>query len=239
MPRWSAHEQQCIDHVREKLAKELAESPQFPEVVGDRKIIRFLRGHDYHLEKVCGLMKKFLHWRKDHHVNEYRTNIIENGFDHPKRFPKGELIQTLIPQLVIAPDAMDDHQCPICVDQYNFTPSELIKKMSIEDYVVFVTYCLEYRSLILEQLSEEREQAYLATLTPEQRATIDSKDSELPPYGYLAYTCVIRDLAHVGFEHLGSKGQEIIKTVVSIASDNYPGMFVIYNFLLFFIYDLV
>lgn len=30
-------------------------------------------------------------------------------------------------------------------------------------------------------------------------------------------------IAGIGFDHLGSKGQEIMRAVISLASDNYPG----------------
>jgi len=222
MPRWNDLETKGIAHVRSKLADLISCAPQYPEVVGDRKIIRFLRGHDYDLEKVCHLMAKFLNWRKTAHVDDIRRRIVEEEYDHPIKFPKGELILSLIPQLVMAPDAHDITGSPICVEQYNFSPSDVLSKISLADYIVFVTYSLEWKSMIIEQMSEERENEYLDSLDPEVRASIDSPDCKLPPYGYLAHTCVIRDLGAVGFEHLSSRGMEIIKAVINLASDNYP-----------------
>jgi len=35
---------------------------------------------------------------------------------------------------------------------------------------------------------------------------------------------VIRNLAGLGFEHISKQGQDIMKAVVSVASDNYPEM---------------
>jgi hypothetical protein len=225
MPRWNQKETECIRIVQERLKHELAASPAYPEVVGERKIIRFLRGHDYVIDKVCELMGKFLQWRIDSKVNDIRKHIVEGGADHPLKFPKGELILSLIPSLVLAPDALDSEGAPICVDQYNFSPNEVLSKITLEDYIVFVTYVLEYRCSIIEQMSEERENKYLQSLTIEQRIEIESFETILPPYGVIVNTCVIRDLGGVGFEHLGSKGLEIIKSVVALASDNYPGVF--------------
>lgn len=193
MTRWTAQEHECIAILRERLKEQLADSPQFPEVVGDRKLVRFLRGHNHDLEKVHGMMRNYLQWRKDNKVNEIRTNIVERGFDHPLRFPKGEIILKLIPQLVVLPEALDKTGSPICVEQYNFVPSEVFKYITIEDYILFVMYSLEYRSLIVEQLSEHREQAYLAGLTPEERLELEKPESK--PYGVLVNICVIRDLS--------------------------------------------
>jgi len=195
MPRWDSREQSCINIVRERLGDQFAASPSYPEVIGDRKIIRYLRGHDYNIDKVCTLMSKFLNWRKESNVNEIRKQIVEEGCDHPLKFPKGEIIIKHIPQLVIAPDAFDRVGSPIVVEQYNFSPSEAIKHFSIADYVLYVTYCLEYRAIILEQLSEEREQAYLQSLTEEQQKSLNTSHCTLPPYGVVATTCIIRDLS--------------------------------------------
>lgn len=195
MPRWSLEEHKEIEVVRERLADLIAASPPFPEVVGDRKIIRFLRGHDHNIEKVCELYGKFLRWRRDCGIDEIRRDIVERGMDHPTKFPKGDLIQALIPGLVIAPDAQDNMGCPIVVDQYNFSPGELLSKLTIQEYITYATYSLEFRQLVLEQISEEREQEFLTALDDEERARLDFKDSSDPPYGVIAQSCVIRDLS--------------------------------------------
>lgn len=193
MPRWSQKETECIAQVRERLKDAISKSPNYPEVIGDRKIVRFLRGHDYNLDKVCDLMGKFLQWRIDNNVNDIRKNIVEGDIDHPLKFPKGPLILELVPGLTLAPDAQDKQGSPICVDQYNFSPSDVLTKISLPEYIHFVTHVLEYRSIIVEQMSEEREQAYLNSLTPEERKAADGPDSA--PYGVIVNTLVVRDMS--------------------------------------------
>eukprot|EP01036_Dinobryon_divergens_P034273 gene34273-44275_t len=237
--KWSEDEDAEILTIRFKLKDLIAQSSGYPDVVGDRKILRYLRGHDHNLEKVLELYTKYLNWRKEKRVDAIRDNIVNNGMDHPLKFPNGELILSLVPQLVIAPYGVDKLGSPICVDQYNFSPKDVLNKVSIEQYIEFVIYSLE--SLILEQLSEQRERQIYAKLSQElsfdsgnSLPPLTSSDSESPnlapatasppppPYGVLLNTCVIRDLGAVGFEHLGSKGQEIIKAVITIGSDFYP-----------------
>jgi len=193
MPRWTDLEQDCVNVLKDQLKDELAASPQYPEIVGERKMIRFLRGHNFDVNTVYIKMVNYLKWRVDNNVNEIRTNIVERGYDHPLKFPKGELILSLIPQLIIVPNGTDKQGCPICVEQYNFTPSEVFKHITIEDYIHFVMYSLEFRSLVVEQLSEQREQAYLKSLSEVERAALDHPDSK--PYGVITTTCVIRDLS--------------------------------------------
>ena len=61
--RWSDHETELLKIVRERLHDKLNARPQYPEVVGDRKLIRFLRGHDHDIDKACEMIEKFLDWR--------------------------------------------------------------------------------------------------------------------------------------------------------------------------------
>mmetsp|Transcript_31222 Transcript_31222/g.44866 ORF Transcript_31222/g.44866 Transcript_31222/m.44866 type:complete len:349 (+) Transcript_31222:2523-3569(+) len=234
--RWSIEEESEILLIREKLKDLIETSCGYPDVIGDRKILRFLRGHDHNIEKVIELVSKYLIWRRDNGIDTYRNNIVNNGMDHPLKFPNGELILSLVPQLVIAPFGFDKMGCPLCVDQYNFSPAAVLEKVSLEQYITFAVYCLEYRSIILEQISEQRERKALAELTavgnsenkevPSVESPSDSSNAVdnalLQPYGVLVNTCVIRDLSGVGFEHLGSRGLEIIKAVVTLASDFYP-----------------
>lgn len=116
------------------------------------------------------------------------------------------------------------------MDQYNFSPTEVMSKIKLEEYILFVTYSLEYRTLVLEQMSEEREQRFLTSLSPDDRAKHEripeegEAGDELPPHGVLIHTFVIRDLLGVGWDHLGKEGQRIIKAVIAVGSDNYPEM---------------
>ena len=120
----------------------------------------------------------------------------------------------------------------------------MLSQVSIPQYIRFVIHSLEYKTLVIEQLSEVRERAALAIhhknqaeRQAERQGQMEGKEDEgeerevegegvdesACPYGVLLYTCVIRDLAGVGFEHVGAKGQEIIQAVIGVASANYPG----------------
>lgn len=254
--RWTVEESAAIEALRDGIGrKKLASVPPFPEVVGDRKLLRFLRGHSYDIPKCVEMFTRFLNWRKgilctksreiyssydtfcsENGVDEIRQRIVREGMNHPSKFPNGEKILSLVPQIVMAHEVSDKNGCPICIDQYTFSPTAVLEEVSVQEYIQFVIYSLEYRSLILEQLSEEEERKNLLALSSttyssppstlvKQPSTVSSSNgSELPipPYGVVKYTCVIRDLAGVGFDHLGSRGREIISTVISLASDNYP-----------------
>lgn len=169
MPRWSKFETDSVQEVRKRLAGILTERPQFPEVVGERKILRFLRGHDYQVDIVCEKITNFLSWRDENGVDAIRQDIVMGGMDHPTLFPKGSAILAHMPQLVIAPDLVDKNGCPLGVESYSFRPAEVLEHFQVADYVHYFIYCLEYKSLILEQLSLDAENSYLATLSDEER----------------------------------------------------------------------
>ena len=78
--------------MRSRLSDVLSNRPQFPDVVGDRKLLRFLRGHDHSVDKACEMFTKFLKWRDENGVDEIRERIVHGGLNHPKKFPNGEKV---------------------------------------------------------------------------------------------------------------------------------------------------
>ena len=213
MPRWSDEDARALAELRATIGDRLGSVPQFPEVVGDRKLLRFLRGHDYSVPKAAALFCQFLDWRRELRVDEIRESIVRGGMNHPTKFPNGEKILSLIPQVVLAHEVTDYFGCALVVEQFTFSPSVVLKEISLDEYLKFVIYCLEYRSIVLEQLSEEAERKKFSSIQA-------SHSSE--PYGTILYACVIRDLRGVGWDHVGSTGREILGAVIKVASDNYP-----------------
>lgn len=65
---------------------------------------------------------------------------------------------------MITPDAGDKTGSPICLDKYNFSPAEVLSAITLPEYILYTLYCLEYKTLIVEQLSERKEQEILSQL---------------------------------------------------------------------------
>jgi hypothetical protein len=80
--------------------------------------------------------------------------------------------------------------------------------ITIDDYMEFLIYTLEFRAMILEQLSDEMEKKYLAS-TP----VCERKDG----WGVVLKTCTIRDLGGLGLQHVGHTAQAIIQKGLQIA----------------------
>jgi hypothetical protein len=237
MPRWSKKDTDAIAEMRSQCAEELKNQPPYPEVIGDRRMLRFIKGHPESLDKAIEMFKNFLLWRKEYEVNVMRENILKD-MDHPTKFPGADNILRMIPTISIAFNAMDKSGAPICVDQYDFNPTEILANIELDDYIVFATYSLEYKSMILDQMAEKKERAWLENLSEADREkALDPYDTEIMGeavsqdsdevgggwgYQFTCYTCVIRDMGAVGWKHLGEDGRRIIKAVIALASDNYP-----------------
>jgi hypothetical protein len=150
-------------------------------------------------------------------VDTVREMIVSGGFNHPHRFPNGEKIIKLYPQLVIATDALDKAGNPITVETYNFSPVQVLKQVTHEDYKQFMIFSLEFKTIILEQLAEQRERELLR----EYNGTPPASENG---YGVIMQVTTIRDLTGVGMEFLGSDSKQLLQLSLEVAQNNYPEM---------------
>lgn len=183
LSKWTKEEVDGLKEMRRRLQSEIDGSPPYPDVIGDRRLIRFLRGRNGNVDEAIKLYGDFLNWRKENGVDEVRDKILYGGINHPFKFPMGEEIIRLAPQIVMAPNARDHLDQPITLETFGFDPNEVFKHVTIEQYLLFLIYSLEFRALILEQLSAEKEKMYLKNCTNPQEG-----------YGVVLKQCTIRDL---------------------------------------------
>ena len=100
------------------------------------------------------------------------------------------------------------------MEHYNFNPDDVLKVITIEDYLQFLIYCLEYRSLIVEQMSHELEIRQLSN--PERDLTV--------PYGVVMRICHIRDMNGISLSHLGKSGRTVVAAALKLGMPNYPDL---------------
>ena len=60
------------------------------ELVGDRRLIRFLRGRQNNVDLAAAMFKEHLKWRKVNKTDEIRNRIAFGGLNHPHMFPCGK-----------------------------------------------------------------------------------------------------------------------------------------------------
>ena len=81
MPRWPADEEAQLVQMRRLLSREptfLANSR--PDVIGDRRMLRFLRGQDHNVELATAKFKSFLLWREANSVDFIRYLVRYSSF---------------------------------------------------------------------------------------------------------------------------------------------------------------
>jgi len=213
MSRWTKEEEDALVEMRKVCAREIAQVLPFPEVVGDRRLLRFYRGKDKNMKEACTLYANFLKWRVEGNVDAIRQEIVYGGRNEPRLFPHGEKLLRLAPQIICS-KACDKQNRPICTETYNFSPKVLFQESSPEEYLHFLTYALEYRMICMEHISHQLEMQYLAENPNEE--------DRVPGWGVVIKNCTIRDLKGVGLQHIGSEGRSMVMAAVKLGSPNYP-----------------
>ena len=217
MERWSSSEREKLLEMRAILGVKLTERAQYPDVVGDRRLLRFLRGMGMDAVKASEKYSKFLNWRDANEIDGIRNDILYGGKNDPHLFPCGSKILQCFPQIILAADACDNIGNPLSIERFNFSPSEALKNVTMKEYVNFAMYCLEYRVLVYEQLSNSKEQSKLAQLRRMcSNTTVDE------PYGVILSSVYIRDFDGFCLDHFGADGQRILGSILELATANYP-----------------
>lgn len=85
----------------------------FFTVVGDRRLIRFLRGNALNVDESTKMISAFLKWRDNNHVDDIRQDIVYGGKDTPFKFPFGKTIIDLAPQIILSANSLDKKGRPL------------------------------------------------------------------------------------------------------------------------------
>jgi len=210
-PRWNEEETSALVEIRASLKDELKSVAQNIEVVGDRSLLRFYRGHLGVMPTVLTMIRNYLNWRIENNVDEIRHNIVHGGLNCPEKFPHGQKILEVIPQMICDHNARDRDGVPISTMSTHFSVREFMDNISSEQYRTFIMHVCEFHNIILEQLANARE-----------RSNLEEDSTSAEPYGVVLQALNVRDMGGLGMEHCGPKGQEIAKIFTLIARDNYP-----------------
>ncbi|CAN0168264.1 unnamed protein product, partial [Ectocarpus sp. 12 AP-2014] len=162
--RWTRFEEGLLTEMKVELQDDLKAAPPFPEVVGTRRMLRFLRGHNHDAAKAAAMMRRMLQWRKDNGVDDIREDIMQNKKFDPSLFPEGEMITKLFPLLVASPLCVDMDGAPISYESYEFSPRQVTAHANgdLGFFMKFHIYCQEFKQICLDSLSDAKEMENLA-----------------------------------------------------------------------------
>ena len=151
VPQWTPADYEGLATMRAELAAELAQQPPYPEVVGDGRLLRFLRGEGMDVKVAIDKFREMLNWRRNEGINKIRDRIVsdDGGCRDPMNFPNGKLCLSTAFQILADNNVKCKRNYPISYETYNFNPKMVFENISLEDYVEFLIYTLEYKALAL------------------------------------------------------------------------------------------
>jgi hypothetical protein len=185
----------AISELRERCAEDLAQAAPFPEVVGNLRILRFLRGHKFNVEVASDMYRNMLRWRKRHGVDAVRQQIVQGGL-RPSDYPGYERFVRFYPSAVDV--CRDKKGRPVAIERVGaIQPKKMLSCFSLAEWLRFHIFCCEFTSLMLQRLSEQ--------------------------HGRLVRILLLYDLEGCGPQHLRTKaGIDVFRRTVAITQDNYP-----------------
>jgi CRAL/TRIO domain len=220
--RWERKEELALQQMRELLLEDLVRRPSYPDVVGDRRLLRFLRGCSHNVEEAARAFRKHLHFRDRYHVDSIRNDILYRGKNHPAKFPEGAKILSLFPQIIISPCAKDHHGNPLSIEDFDFCPYRVLENVTKEEFERFLIYCLEFKTLVLEDMAHRVETENREKLAIFSNVSTGKCDHADQPWGVLLRSCFIRDFRGFGINHCSLPAQKLLSVVLELALDNYP-----------------
>jgi hypothetical protein len=206
------------------IEQKLMDRPQYTDVVGDRRMLRFLEAEDYNIDLSAERVNVFLNYRDENKVDDIRNEILFTPLTNPGQFPCAEKILGLTGHDIIAPDCTDAAGNPLATEYYAFDGGKFMEQVTKEEYIRFMLYSFELRNLCLEQLSHNKEKENLSKMQKdrdERAAKDESKSDSEKPYGVLLRMNIIRDFSGLTLTNF-AKTQGMTGWVVPLAKDCYP-----------------
>lgn len=225
--RWSLFETQCLKQLRaHPLVHDLLLSrPQYTDVVGDRRMLRFLRGQGHDVEKTAEKLKGFLMFRDEKKVDDIRNELLFTPLSSPLQFPHAEKILKATKHDILAPACTDSLGNPLATEYYAFDGAKFVEEVKKEEYLLFMLYCFEYRNLVLEQMSHNKEKENLRRIKeralPRREGETETELDEEETYGVILRINIIRDFSGLSMSNF-LRTQTIMTWVLELASNNYP-----------------
>lgn len=152
----------CLLALRQSLEEDLKAFPPYKEVVGDVRLLRFLRGCKLNVSEAALKYREMLQLRQRHQLDPIRNRILDENL-HPEQFPHYDKIVSNVPFA----HSFDAFETPNSfITEYNVFSFELTgyvdlksldTSISNDEWIEFLFYEMEYRSLQLDRLSREKE----------------------------------------------------------------------------------
>jgi hypothetical protein len=148
------HKLDALKELKQVLKHELETTPsQYPEVIGDVRLLRFLKGFQYNVQEVAEVIRTSLQWRVENKVDEIRNHIVDGNLSIEDIPNWAVLSQYWRLQMFRSQDREGN---PIVYDPLgSLKVHDLLDQVSKEDILLTFTYLMEYRMLLLDRMSRQ------------------------------------------------------------------------------------
>eukprot|EP00419_Tripos_fusus_P025495 CAMPEP_0172715000 /NCGR_PEP_ID=MMETSP1074-20121228/67290_1 /TAXON_ID=2916 /ORGANISM="Ceratium fusus, Strain PA161109" /LENGTH=498 /DNA_ID=CAMNT_0013539531 /DNA_START=70 /DNA_END=1563 /DNA_ORIENTATION=- len=152
-------EASLIVALRRELAKDLAAAPQFPELIGDIRLLRTLRAMDHDVGNAAKAFRRHLLIRRHYNIDEKRQQLARewggrlwelSGAD----LPNGNIICRYIPETIIF--SVGKSGDPVSLSCWGKSrPAEMIREVSDWDqrFLEYFIYQFEAKAMLLDEAS--------------------------------------------------------------------------------------
>ena len=183
----------------DEIAAHLVEhSPPWEELVGEIRLLRFLRGHDGNAGAAAASYKKMLHWRAAEGVDAIREDIVAKDLQLDwSEFPRGNEVAKLFPMALNC--GSDEHGHIVQCENTGMVDANCMDELGDEAAAVIKNgfkYMLECRNLLHDRLSRKT--------------------------GQMIMGVHVRDMGQAGVNVIAPKNVAMAKFLGEMAQDNYP-----------------
>jgi hypothetical protein len=164
-------EAQQVAEMRAELSDDLAavRCGKWPDVTGDVRLLRFLRGYDHDVPKAVAAVRDLLAVRKRYKLDDCHELWANVVCSHESAFPHQDAVNRLKPGLPTV--GLSTAGLPVCYEPLRYHRYGQILEEIGEDGIVdfYVAQC-ESRNMQLHRLSEEQQQMTKLLLVIDLRA---------------------------------------------------------------------
>lgn len=192
-------EEAPLQEMKAALAEELVTEPwcSFPELVGDIRLLRFLRGHGS-AAAAADAFKAHLAWRKEFGVDAIRQAVVDESMElNWAHYPRGSEIYQFYPMDINGGVSRDGHI--VQIDNMGMIQPDGILGdggIGINAFNHAFIHMLEVRN----KLQDDRSRAE----------------------GRMVRIVQVRDMEQVGMAMLSSSNMAMAKQIVKLSQENYP-----------------
>eukprot|EP00920_Eleutheroschizon_duboscqi_P026122 GHVT01064611.1.p1 GENE.GHVT01064611.1~~GHVT01064611.1.p1 ORF type:complete len:475 (+),score=105.42 GHVT01064611.1:110-1534(+) len=181
------------------------EAPDFPELVGPFRLIRFLIGHQFDLEAAADAYRNHLKWRNENGIDQNMRDFIQSEMltsMAPEKAPHHEKVSRHFPvNMLLRLDdnsVLEDKEGNIIgVERPGLLDEKRLQgALTEEEFLLWHCYQLEFRSMLLDRRSRERMR--------------------------LVRTTLVMDLTGLSVRCLSKPVLSLLRQLVVVASENYP-----------------